>query len=458
MSEGTDIEQAPAGTEPSRLRRVVDVRTWSLGTRLGATLVLAALVPLTIVAYATLHTSEDSIEDAELRNAVTAAEFGASTVEQFLNGMARQADEAATRTDVIDVLTGTTPPESLPLATIAPDGGDTAGVVIVGADGRVVAATTPSMLGTDVSATAWFEGAIAGRSQVSSVVAGSRPATTSVYVAAPARPPGAAVVGVLAIEVRSEAILYALHRAPMGPGAQAVLVDDDGIVVAARDHRLRYRPLAELTPEQIDEVVATSGYAVTADELEPIAGLAPVASAIATQRSGTVTDVALPGRGSQVAAFERLTGERAAVVVLQPSAVFLEPLRTLEDRVAFGAIGLGIAAVLGAVLLAMRMSRPVTAITTAARAVERGDHPDEEVLQHYGRTNDDIGRLSRVFLEMARKVEARERRLAEQVRALKVEIDEERRKREVQEVVDSDFFKDLESRAAEMRRRAKEGQ
>jgi hypothetical protein len=41
--------------------------------------------------------------------------------------------------------------------------------------------------------------------------------------------------------------------------------------------------------------------------------------------------------------------------------------------------------------------------------------------------------------------------------ALRVEIDEERRKRDVKEVVDSDFFKDLESRAAEMRRRAKEG-
>jgi uncharacterized OsmC-like protein len=56
---------------------------------------------------------------------------------------------------------------------------------------------------------------------------------------------------------------------------------------------------------------------------------------------------------------------------------------------------------------------------------------------------------------MAEQVAVRERRLKEQVRSLKVEVDQERRRKEVQEVTDSDFFRDLEGRAAEMRRRAK---
>jgi hypothetical protein len=56
---------------------------------------------------------------------------------------------------------------------------------------------------------------------------------------------------------------------------------------------------------------------------------------------------------------------------------------------------------------------------------------------------------------MAEQVKVREQRLKEQVRSLKVEVDQERRRKEVQEVTDSDFFRDLEGRAAEMRRRAK---
>ena len=43
----------------------------------------------------------------------------------------------------------------------------------------------------------------------------------------------------------------------------------------------------------------------------------------------------------------------------------------------------------------------------------------------------------------------------EMPKRVKVEVDQERRRKEVEEVTDSDFFRDLEGRAAEMRRRAK---
>ena len=77
------------------------------------------------------------------------------------------------------------------------------------------------------------------------------------------------------------------------------------------------------------------------------------------------------------------------------------------------------------------------------------------IYEYVGRARDDLGRLARVFTHMAEQVAARERQLRAQVQALKVEIDQERRKKDVSDVVDSDFFKDLQTKAADMRRRVK---
>jgi hypothetical protein len=45
------------------------------------------------------------------------------------------------------------------------------------------------------------------------------------------------------------------------------------------------------------------------------------------------------------------------------------------------------------------------------------------------------------------------RRLAEQVQQLRIEIDEAKRQREISEIVDSDFFQDLQKKAGKLRRR-----
>jgi len=51
---------------------------------------------------------------------------------------------------------------------------------------------------------------------------------------------------------------------------------------------------------------------------------------------------------------------------------------------------------------------------------------------------------------------AREQQLKQEIKQLRIEIDEAKRKKQVSEIVDSDFFKDLSSRAKEMRARISE--
>ncbi|MFM8863160.1 MAG: HAMP domain-containing protein, partial [Acidimicrobiia bacterium] len=139
----------------------------------------------------------------------------------------------------------------------------------------------------------------------------------------------------------------------------------------------------------------------------------------------------------------------------QPRSAFLAPIDRLANTITLALIAVGVLAVISALLIARRLSRPIGALTRAARAVEDGGAPDAAELDRIGRSGDDVGRLARVFSRMAEQVATRERKLKEQVRSLKVEIDQERRRKEVEEGTDSDFFRDLEGRAAEMRRRAK---
>jgi methyl-accepting chemotaxis protein len=251
----------------------------------------------------------------------------------------------------------------------------------------------------------------------------------SVTVAAPVRNPGLAVVGVAAMEVRGADVLFAANQAPVSPGGQILLVDPDGEVVAARDSRLLGRNLGDV-------------------------GLGALVSAIAAEPAATLTGLNLDGRGAQVAAWNEAVPGLTSVV-LQPRKVFMGPIDRLSNTTTVLFVLVGVVAIVAAALLARRLSRPVGVLTAAAGQVEAGEPVDDEALAVIGKSHDDVGRLARVFATMAEQVAARERKLRAQVRALKVEIDHERRRQAVEEVTDTEFFRDLQSRAAEMRARAK---
>jgi hypothetical protein len=54
---------------------------------------------------------------------------------------------------------------------------------------------------------------------------------------------------------------------------------------------------------------------------------------------------------------------------------------------------------------------------------------------------------------MARQVRAREERMQRQIKELTVQIDEGKRRRQVAEITETDYFRDLQRRAEELRGR-----
>jgi two-component system, cell cycle response regulator len=95
---------------------------------------------------------------------------------------------------------------------------------------------------------------------------------------------------------------------------------------------------------------------------------------------------------------------------------------------------------------------------TAAAAAIKANTFQPESLDEVARRSDELGQLALVFQEMARQVYAREQQLQRQVQQLRIEIDQERRAREVADITESDYFQQLLGKADELRNRIKDNE
>jgi nitrogen fixation/metabolism regulation signal transduction histidine kinase len=89
-------------------------------------------------------------------------------------------------------------------------------------------------------------------------------------------------------------------------------------------------------------------------------------------------------------------------------------------------------------------------VVEAAASVEAGTFDPTTLVGVAGR-DDALGQLARVFRRMAEEVQAREQRLRHENLLLRVEIDEARAEREVAEITETDYFRDLERKVERLR-------
>jgi len=146
-------------------------------------------------------------------------------------------------------------------------------------------------------------------------------------------------------------------------------------------------------------------------------------------------------------------GNAVAIVGVDMSA---DEVIQLQERIRNVSILVFIAALV-AVFIAVFMisdtlTRPLLRITDAARTLERNEPFDAKQLAHLESRSDELGILAHVFGEMAEQVQAREQKLKQEVAQLRIEIDQSKRAKQVSEIVDSEFFQDLKTKASAMRR------
>ena len=89
-------------------------------------------------------------------------------------------------------------------------------------------------------------------------------------------------------------------------------------------------------------------------------------------------------------------------------------------------------------------------VTAAAVAVEAGGYVPES-LNEVAARSDELGQLARVFQRMVREVDTREKRLKQQVAELRIEIDEVKKARQVADITETEYFKELRKKAQQLR-------
>ena len=99
------------------------------------------------------------------------------------------------------------------------------------------------------------------------------------------------------------------------------------------------------------------------------------------------------------------------------------------------------------------LSRPIVQLTNIAARIGEGQYEQDFTSIQNRRFPDEIGTLADVFQVMIGKVAKREEKIKQQVAELQIQIDHSKRDEQVKEIVDNDFFQNLQSKAFEMRSR-----
>jgi HAMP domain-containing protein len=125
----------------------------------------------------------------------------------------------------------------------------------------------------------------------------------------------------------------------------------------------------------------------------------------------------------------------------------------LQDRIrtaVLPAFGVTYVVLFGAVLLiSNNITAPIRSLTETASHIGEGRYEPADVRQ--GFLQDEVTTLTKAFNVMIERVRVREERLKKRVAKLQLEIDQTKRKKQVDEITDSQFFQDLLEKARVIR-------
>jgi phosphoserine phosphatase RsbU/P len=125
---------------------------------------------------------------------------------------------------------------------------------------------------------------------------------------------------------------------------------------------------------------------------------------------------------------------------------------TVEGEFAILVVLIVLAAGAATVSLSRTITRRLEHLSRAAQELEAGTLSDDDIrVLQQSDGGDEIASLMRLFARTAAGVKRREAELREQVQSLHIEIDRTKAAEEVAEITESDYFRDLQTKAEGMR-------
>lgn len=147
-------------------------------------------------------------------------------------------------------------------------------------------------------------------------------------------------------------------------------------------------------------------------------------------------------------------GETVGAVGVDLRDTTVQALRTQIQNAALPAFAITYIILFSTVwLVSYHISRPLLQLTRFAEQVAAGNYIHDKVVSIPGPVRDETTTLADVFVMMVDKVREREESLKQQVVELKIEIDQTRRQKQVSEIVETELFQNLQSKARNLRNR-----
>jgi methyl-accepting chemotaxis protein len=285
---------------------------------------------------------------------------------------------------------------NLALADVASVAPEIESIEVIDLRGGVVASTTDEKDPRPLAQRPEVQSALSGKEFVSGVAVSPGSGAPCIYTAVPARGSNGTVVGVVRTRESIARIqaLVAAARTRIGPGAQGVLLDRDGLVVATTaDPSWRLRPVAPL-PSTREEAMRGEGRWGRGAPPSPI-GARDLEGVLGTG-SRRVFAWTLSGTG-HVAVAEplRLAGWTYAAA-LPLAEVEAEARSFLTQAVTGAVVGLLVAGILS-LLVARRVVHAIRRLITVSQRIVSENDLTQRV---EASSNDEVGQLAESFSGM----------------------------------------------------------
>jgi nitrogen fixation/metabolism regulation signal transduction histidine kinase len=130
--------------------------------------------------------------------------------------------------------------------------------------------------------------------------------------------------------------------------------------------------------------------------------------------------------------------------------------QSVENSMYLVALAAIIILVLTAALVTSTITRPLVRLSRVVKKMEDGELDSENLNMILNqRIEDEVTKLAQVFKKMAVQVQLRETKLKRQIEELNIQIDEQKKAKQVAEITETDYFQNLRSNALGMRNRFK---
>ena len=428
---------------------------WSIGIKILVAILLAAILPMIVVVNYNLQQSLERIEASQYYELELLAATKANQLDRLISDRQNNLNVISIDSQIRSFLASDSTKreelrsglQSILKKTLYSDPSYDA-VYLLGKEGRCIASTNPLFMGENYAFRSYFAEAIKGNSVATDILFGASSKQAGLYTARAVRSPENSLLGVVVLKINQKEIWSLINEVEADSPTDTMLVDRYGIIVSHSNPNFQYKSLAPLTKKTQEKIVAQKRY--DSKSVENL-GLAELANKIIKAKQvGHMSYYSASEKTDITIGFAPLKIVPWVIGVTKPKAVFLTPVNnSIWQSISSVLLVTGIAT-LASFVIAWSIVKPIRLLILGGRSLAQ-DRFKPDSLTKVARSKDDVGELARVFLDLAQKVEEREQELKQQVSQLQIEIDEGKKKRDVAEVTNTDYFKQLQRKANKMK-------